>query len=1119
MTARWIHGSLVGLAVLVLAGCWGSPSGSGTSRGSANKGKKNGAPGITEDLVQRNNAGVALMCMFQYKEATAHFEKLAEDYPDSDDVLHNLAIAYLNADEGGKHAIPTLQRILERNPRGAGPNYCMGLLRFYQYEYKDAIPFLEQSLLADPKDAFAEYLLGKCWLELGSTEEAKGHFLASVDRDPFFWSPLHGLGEIERRSGKLPEFNALRARIEAIQKSPLARGFQTKYTQMGPKAEVVAIGQRAPSRSRPEGGLFLPPQPIGDPSAQLAAATRSTCVTVADVNGDERLDVFVAGGLAVESTRGNAIWLQKEDGQFELAADHPLAKVTDVRAALWGDINDDGRVDAYLCRAGANQLWLADEGGTWTDATSASGTAGNGIETVDGALVDADHDGDLDLLLAHSEGPFELLSNNRDGTFRSIAEQAGIVGTGKKMRGLLVVDVDHDLDLDIVLVHDEPDHELFLNDLTWKYHAGQAEFLTARADVVAAADLNSDGLVEILTADASGITRWSHGNARWSSSLLEVDQASAGGWQRLALADVDGDGRPELLAASSTEWNLYRVGDAKLTQVAGEHGDPLFGCALAVLDEQRGPSLIGVGQNPVPAIHRPGPGRFPFVTIRLTGKAWSVEEPHHRSNRSGIGTRLELRVRGEWHMADSLRADSGPGQSDQPIAIGIGAADQADFLRLIWPDAVMQGERQLRPGICRIAEENRIPTSCPVLLTWNGERYEFASDLLGVGGLGYLVAPHEYAPADPTENFLIPAGKLVPSDGRYRLKLTEPMEEVTYLDHVALVAYDLPPRWRMTLDERMGVNPPLPTGKPRFYRRWVTAARAVNDRGDDVTRRVADADHLAANPGPLDPRFIGKLAKEHVLVLEFDQPLGGGSGEPLLIADGWIEYPYSQTAFAAWQARERFVAPTIEARGTDGRWEVVLREFGYPAGMPRQMSVPLAGLPDGTTALRISTNQEIYWDRIVVAFSEPCPNAKRSVLPLVHCELAEFGFMPRHVCEHRRPEFFAEERVPFFHVRDPAGYYTRFGEVGELIGERDDAVAIFGPGEQIHCEFAAPGAEPRDGWTRALVLETVGWCKDMDLYTGDGQTVEPLPFQGPATARRDELHRRFNTRYQQGRQN
>jgi hypothetical protein len=50
-----------------------------------------------------------------------------------------------------------------------------------------------------------------------------------------------------------------------------------------------------------------------------------------------------------------------------------------------------------------------------------------------------------------------------------------------------------------------------------------------------------------------------------------------------------------------------------------------------------------------------------------------------------------------------------------------------------------------------------------------------------------------------------------------------------------------------------------------------------------------------------------------------------------------------------------------------------------------------------------------------------------------------------------------------------------------------------------------------------MVLETDGWCKDMDLYTRDGSTLEPLPARGNgANPRGAQLHQTYNTRYLDG---
>jgi hypothetical protein len=487
-----------------------------------------------------------------------------------------------------------------------------------------------------------------------------------------------------------------------------------------------------------------------------------------------------------------------------------------------------------------------------------------------------------------------------------------------------------------------------------------------------------------------------------------------------------------------------------------------------------------------------------------------------RSNASGIGAHLTVRVDSRWTVADTFRSTSGPGQSLQPLALGLAGADQADFVSIDWSDGVFQSELAVGSGLHTITETQRQVSSCPVLFAWNGRKYEFVTDLLGVGGIGYMVAPGEYATPRPWENVELGPGLLQPRDGRYAIKIGEPMEEACYLDAARLVAYDLPPGWSMTLDERMGILGPQPTGEPRFYRGELLPNRAVTNRGEDVTRIVGDADLEAVPVGGRDRRFIGRLIAPNVVTLTFAEALDdrAGEGEPILVADGWIEYPYSQTMFGAWQAHADFVAPTLEARGADGQWRVILEQFGYPAGMPRRMSVPLGSLPRGTTLLRITTNQEIYWDRLAVVWAETDPKISRHEFELDTASVRRSGFAKRTTGPQRQPYYDYDQRSPYWDTRHQDGLYTAFGDALALVTEADAALAIIGPGEEIHLEFAADLDPPPAGWTRRLVLETNGWCKDMDLFTADAETVAPLP--GTRDDHADRLHDLHNTRYQSG---
>jgi hypothetical protein len=344
------------------------------------------------------------------------------------------------------------------------------------------------------------------------------------------------------------------------------------------------------------------------------------------------------------------------------------------------------------------------------------------------------------------------------------------------------------------------------------------------------------------------------------------------------------------------------------------------------------------------------------------------------------------------------------------------------------------------------------------------------------------------------------------------------MEEACYLDAARLVAWDVPAGWSMALDERMGIGGPAPTGEPRFWRHAMAPAT------DGVHgRALATRDGIAADLGPADARFIGRLAKEGVLELRFPASIDAHSGEPALVLDGWVEYPYSSTGFAMWQAEAAYEAPTIEALDPDsGDWRTVVMQYGYPAGMPRRCLLPLpaGSVPAGCRVLRLRTTMELYVDAVQLAWTEPCPDAVRREARLRAAEVAASGFAARVPRPQRRPDYDYARRAPLWDCRVQPGAYTRFGECTPLLAATDDAVAVFGAGEEARLRFdAASVPAPGRGFSRTWVLEVDGWCKDMDLLTGTGATLGPMPVRDGSTpsAARDALHARFNDRWAGGR--
>lgn len=327
------------------------------------------------------------------------------------------------------------------------------------------------------------------------------------------------------------------------------------------------------------------------------------------------------------------------------------------------------------------------------------------------------------------------------------------------------------------------------------------------------------------------------------------------------------------------------------------------------------------------------------------------------------------------------------------------------------------------------------------------------------------------------------------------------------LDAVRLRAVDLPAGWDVAPDERLAIGGAPPTGELVAWRReWLPQGNAA----------LAKADLAAPTVGELDRRFIGRLAGEQVVELEFATPIDA-IGDPWLVIDGWVEYPYCQTMFAAWQAGARYRAPSLEARAADGSWKELVAEWGYPAGMPRRLALPIprAALPAGTTALRMRTNMEVYFDSVRLVAREALPTTPVD-LALVRASLASVGFAARSTGPQKQPFYDRARRVPLWDCRFQRGRYTEFGDVRALLEREDGALVVFGPGEEVAFDFAAPAGSPADGATRRYVLESRGWCKDMDLFTRDGETVDPLPVE-PVDAAARELFLRTRTRPAGGR--
>jgi hypothetical protein len=301
--------------------------------------------------------------------------------------------------------------------------------------------------------------------------------------------------------------------------------------------------------------------------------------------------------------------------------------------------------------------------------------------------------------------------------------------------------------------------------------------------------------------------------------------------------------------------------------------------------------------------------------------------------------------------------------------------------------------------------------------------------------------------------------------------------------------------------------------------------RATGPDGRDCTERLRKVDRGYAYDPPLDRRFFG-FCRPHSLELDFGRQLAelAPSDKLYLFVHGYIEYPYSQTVYAAGQARVAWEPIRVESLQPDGSWRTILADAGAPGGMGRMMTIDLTGqLQAGASRLRLTTNLEMYYDQIFLARPTGLEGVVRRSLPLREATLRRIGFPREYSPDGRRPliyDYQMQDGTAPFHVL--RGAYTRFGPVAGLLTEWDDRYVLVGPGEEIAARFDASSlGSVAPGQARSYLLISHAYCKDLDLYTAESRTLEPLPFRAmskypyPATESYPDTegHRKYRALY------
>ena len=433
-----------------------------------------------------------------------------------------------------------------------------------------------------------------------------------------------------------------------------------------------------------------------------------------------------------------------------------------------------------------------------------------------------------------------------------------------------------------------------------------------------------------------------------------------------------------------------------------------------------------------------------------------------------------------------------------PLHFGVGEHSQVDTVRITWPNGLIQNEARQEAGRAfKYEEQQRLSGSCPMVFTWNGEEFEFITDVLAVAPLGAAAGEGIFFPVDNDEYVRISAESLVRNDqGLYEIRITEELREIGYLDKVKLYAVDRPAEKGVFTSDKFK-SPPFPDFRLYGVRDRIYPKRAVDHRGNDVTDKILRRDRRY--PSSFERDMVG-LAETHTLELDFG-PDAASDNEAILVLHGWVDWADGSTIRRLAQDEStRLVMPYLEVLDENGEWVTAIEDMGVPAGKPKTIVVDLSGhFRSAERRVRIVTNLCVYWDEIFLGEETAEPAVDMRALELRDAQLVYRGFSKPIVHPERlQPETFDYSRWMPVSMWNPAdGLYTRYGDVQPLLERIDDKFVIMGAGDELRLFFDDRGLPPvEEGFVRDFIFFVDGWAKDGDLNTAFSQTVEPLPFHG-----------------------